>query len=233
MNEFVKMSAEINELAKALTKAQSEFKPVEKNGFNPYFNSKFSTLGDVENASKEALAKHGLSLIQFPSAGSSQGQIGITTLLIHSSGQWISGTVYFYAKDSSPQAMGSCITYARRYTKAAALGLTSEEDDDGNHASKTSDSPQNRNLGPSSSTASLGGAYVVPFGKYKGKALSELTPDDIESYVKFLSNPKDGKAPSGNAATFIAEARRYLSGPSKSEPARDDLPDFSDEDIPF
>ncbi len=236
MNEFISMSPDITELAKALSKAQAEFKPVEKNCTNPYFNSKYSDLSAISAATKEALAKHGLSIVQLPTGGSGNG-ISLTTILLHVSGQWISGSATYYGKDPTVQAMGGCLTYGRRYGQSAALNLHTEEDDDGNGVSKPQANQTQQKLYQAVTVPlsnSSGKAYTVMFGKFKGKTLSEIPTEEIESYVRFLSTPKDGKAPSPGGLEFIAEAKRFLSGPKMDPgPAKDSTPDFDDSDIPF
>jgi CHASE2 domain-containing sensor protein len=58
-----------------------------------------------------------------------QGYCGVETILMHSSGEWISNTLLLACKKQDPQAMGSAITYARRYAYQSVLGIPSEDDD--------------------------------------------------------------------------------------------------------
>ena len=95
---------------------------------NPFFKSKYADLESVFNAIKEPFAANGLSVCQIVNVGT------ITTMLLHSSGQWISGESPIKTKDDSAQAMGSGITYARRYALSSICGVYSSEDDDGNLA---------------------------------------------------------------------------------------------------
>lgn len=123
-------SPEIGNLAKALIKFQKEVKPVKKESENPYFKSKYADLASIIDTIKEPLAKNGLGYTQFPI-----GEFGLTTILMHESGEWIEETFTLRPVDAKPQSVGSAITYARRYALGAILGIATEEDDDGNKAS--------------------------------------------------------------------------------------------------
>jgi hypothetical protein len=128
---------ELNELAKALSLAQAEMRNAEKDAANPFFKSSYTTLAAAWDACREPLTKHGLSVVQMP--GSDEQGLTVTTVLLHSSGQSMSSTLRLYPKDSSPQSMGSAISYGRRYSLMAMIGLASaDDDDDGNQASQPS-----------------------------------------------------------------------------------------------
>lgn len=125
-------SDQINELAGALSKAQGVIIPASKDSDNPFFKSKYADLASVWEVAREPLSKNGLSIMQHPSAEANV--VTVETVLTHSSGQWMSSRLTMNAKDASPQAIGSCITYARRYGLSAVVGIASEIDDDGNAA---------------------------------------------------------------------------------------------------
>lgn len=126
-------SEKINELAKALSLAQAEIEPAAKDSENPFFKAKYADLSAVWRVCRGPLTKHGLAIIQPPS---SQGnQVKVCTLLLHNSGQWICSSLTMTAKAADPQSIGSALTYARRYGLAAMVGISAEEDDDGNKAS--------------------------------------------------------------------------------------------------
>ena len=125
-------SEQINELATALSKAQGVIIPASKDADNPFFKSKYADLASVWEVAREPLSKNGLAIIQLPSADGNI--VTLKTLLTHSSGQFISSDLTMVAKDASPQAIGSCITYLRRYSLSAVVGIASEIDDDGNSA---------------------------------------------------------------------------------------------------
>ena len=126
-------SDSINELAAALAKAQGEMENAKKDVTNAFFKSKYADLASVIDAAKQPLAKNGLSVVQYTITNDA-GDVVLFTQLNHSSGQWISGTYPIKPVKNDPQGMGSAITYARRYTFSAIVGIASE-DDDGNAAS--------------------------------------------------------------------------------------------------
>ena len=134
----MKMSSEINELAKALAKVQSEMGAVAKDSSNPFFKSKYADLAACWSSVAPLLTKNGLSVTQIcdePSGEEDKTSVIIETVLMHESGQWIAGRLKMVPVKSDPQGIGSCITYARRYALMAITGLVADEDDDGNAAS--------------------------------------------------------------------------------------------------
>jgi hypothetical protein len=120
-------SAEINEIATALSKAQGEMGGALKDSANPFFKSKYADLASVWDACRGPLSKHGLAVIQAPTT--SGNLVSVMTLLTHGSGQWIRDTLTVAAKDDSPQAVGSCISYLRRYALQSFAGVAPEDDD--------------------------------------------------------------------------------------------------------
>ena len=137
-------SENINELAKALCGAQGLILPASKDSSNPFFKSKYADLAAVWEVARDPLYKNGLSVSQHPTADGNV--VTVETVVTHSSGQWMSSKLTMTAKDASPQAIGSCITYIRRYSLSSILGIASEEDDDGNAATHSAHSvkPQNK-----------------------------------------------------------------------------------------
>lgn len=125
----VERSETIGELAKALAKFQGKVKTVSKNAENPFYKSKYASLDNIIETIREELATSELAVTQFP-----HGKDELTTILVHSSGEYIQASVKFTPKDNSPQAIGSAITYMRRYSLSAVLGIATDEDDDGNAA---------------------------------------------------------------------------------------------------
>ena len=125
-------SQEINELAAALAKAQAEMGASIKGAENPFFKSKYADLGSVIKAVKEPFANNGLSFVQFPLR--KENTAGVTTRLMHSSGQWLEDKFTLPVGKFDAQGVGSCLTYARRYALQAIAGIPAA-DDDGNAAS--------------------------------------------------------------------------------------------------
>lgn len=126
-------SDQINELATALAKAQGQIEGAKKDSANPFFKSTYADLASVWDACRRQLSSNGLSVTQCPEE--SESGISVETMLMHSSGQWISGRYSMPVSKVDAQAVGSAITYARRYALAAIVGIA-PEDDDGNKAVK-------------------------------------------------------------------------------------------------
>ena len=126
-------SEQINELAAALAKAQGQIEGAKKDSINPHFKNRYADLASVWDACREALTTNGLSVVQ--SAENCEAGYGVTTMLLHTSGQWMRGTLYLKPAKDDPQGAGSVLTYARRYALAAMVGIA-PEDDDANAASQ-------------------------------------------------------------------------------------------------
>jgi len=124
-------SEKIGELAKALAMAQGGFKPVKRDATNPFYHSKYAPLSSIIDATREALTKNGLAFLQTVSVND---HVTVETMLMHESGEWVKGAISLKPKADDPQAAGSAITYGRRYSLGAILGVASEDDDDGNTA---------------------------------------------------------------------------------------------------
>lgn len=120
-------SESIGALAAALSKAQADITGALKDSSNPFFKSKYADLASCWDACRKQLAANGLSVMQ-TTRMTEQGLMLVTTLA-HSSGEWMAGEMPVLTKDSSPQAQGSGITYARRYALAAIVGLAQIDDD--------------------------------------------------------------------------------------------------------
>ena len=126
-------SEQINELAAALAKAQGQIEGAKKDSINPHFKNRYADLSSVWDACREALTTNGLSVVQ--SAENCEAGYGVTTMLLHTSGQWMRGTLYLKPTKDDPQGAGSALTYARRYALSAMIGIA-PEDDDANAASQ-------------------------------------------------------------------------------------------------
>lgn len=140
-------SESITHLAAALAMAQAEMPVAVFDATNPFLKSKYASLGSVIQASRPILAKHKLSLMQFPISGPNLGLapgatgqdsgacIGVESVLTHESGEFVSERVVIPLTDEKGktrvQCAGSTLTYLRRYSWAAILGMYSDEDSDG------------------------------------------------------------------------------------------------------
>ena len=117
-------------IIKALIAFQSECKPIIKDSNNPFFKSKYADLASIWSTVQPILAKNGLAVTQL---------IGIdnklVTVLLHTSGEEFTSVCPIVVKEqNNPQALGSAITYARRYGLSALLSIVTDDDDDGEKA---------------------------------------------------------------------------------------------------
>jgi hypothetical protein len=162
----------------------------EKDETNPHFQSAYATLAAVWDACRAPLSKHGLSVVQAtePFAG---GML-LHTRLMHSTGQFIESVYEVRPTQATPQGFGSALTYARRYSLMALVGVAADDDDDGNEASKKGKT--NVATNPKSPAAS-GGPVVKP------KAVSSPPPAAVA-----------GPSPSGPSEPQLARLFAIANG---------------------
>lgn len=190
-----KRSSTIGAIAGALAKAQGEMDGARKDSTNPHFKSQYADLASVWDACRAPLSKHGLSVLQPVSADGAK--VTVTTILAHSSGEWLEESLTMTAQQNTPQGVGSAITYGRRYGLASMVGIA-PEDDDGNAASgkpslqqETSASPQPRQkpdgyddwLTDMASAADEGWPKLsAAFGKSKPEYRNHVTGPDKDQW---------------------------------------------------
>ncbi len=121
-------SESLKNIAAALLAFQKDAPAVTKDAKANY--GKYATLGNVIDSTREALAKNGLSFMQLPDGD------GLTTIIMHTSGEWVSATGTLILDKQTPQGLGSALTYGKRYGLTSALGIAADEDDDGAAAEK-------------------------------------------------------------------------------------------------
>ena len=139
-------SENINELACALAKAQGEISSAIEDKVNPHFKSSYASLSSIWEACRLPLSKNGLAVIQVMS--SENQELVLITTLAHSSGQWIKSILPISNVKATPQALGSAITYMRRYSLAAMVGVAPDDDDDGNQAQGPVNQPKQNKINP-------------------------------------------------------------------------------------
>ena len=175
-------SESIDKLATALNKFQGEVANILKTSENPYFKSKYAKLEDILNEYRPIWTKHGLSISQHP-VTDEQGRIGVQTEVYHNSGEYrIFPPFYLTLTKNDPQGGGSAITYARRYSLAAVLGIQQEDDDGNTHA-----------VSPTKAKAEQKQDHVIEtkqrkiqevLTKYSKDKLYGFNPDAVKQFIK-------------------------------------------------
>jgi hypothetical protein len=123
----VMMSPTVAELAKALCAVQAKLEPATKNAMNPHLKSKYADLASCYEASRALLTANGLTVVQPPEGEG--GVVGVHTILLHTSGEFIGSTFTVPLPEAKAQLVGSLLTYFRRYTYSSTIGLATEDDD--------------------------------------------------------------------------------------------------------
>ena len=210
----MKKSEQVDKLAAALCKAQAEMGGAVKDAKNPFFKSSYADLTSVIKAIKEPFANNGLSYSQFPVTSEGGGGIGVVTILLHSSGQWIESEFYLPLAKKDPQAGGSAVTYARRYSLQSMAGIPTAEDD--------AEAAMMRGKPVEKSREELCAEAVeahIDSLQYIRKVLSDPTDDNVAlAKEAFGEIPEDDQramwvAPSKcNTAFLTTEERRLIKG---------------------
>jgi len=194
----MRFSDNISNIAAALSKVQAEIKNPIKTAENKGVQGapKYATLEDtLSEFVRPMLTKHGMSVFQSVTSGGGDtvASVGVKTVLFHESGEFIEGD-YVYCDVNVPvsnqgkkiltegQATGVCITYLRRYSLNAALGITGDKDTDGSYGEIEQE--------PLTYESAL--TYEITFGKHNGKTLKEIYKTD-RPYIEYLSEKGDDR----------------------------------------
>ena len=171
----MKTSENITEIASALAKAQELINPAAYDAANPHFRSRYATLASVMQSCRAALSKNQIAVVQGTTV--SDKNVTVTTMLIHSSGQFISDDIMIPVVQNTAQAIGSALTYGRRYGLSALVGIVSEEDDDANEAMPPVSTTENKE---------------VRFTPQKSNQTSNNNaPQTVKAEVKAVRQPKE------------------------------------------
>jgi len=199
-------------------------KAAHRDSANPYFKSTYADLASVYDACRDALHENGIALLQ--PASSPAGEVyGVETVLLHESAQWISDTLFLKPTKNDPQAAGSAITYARRYSLAAMVGVM-QVDDDANAASghKPNQAPATAQPIPAAGAKTLS-QKIKEFEAYdpandrhkvklkdaaiKNERVAALQGEDLKKVLIDISNTLKGV----NMANLEATVKEYLDIP--------------------
>lgn len=124
------MSESIKNLATAQVEIQKEIADMPKDSKG--YGYTYTSYDALVKYLRPLLTKHGISFVQMPVG--SDNEIGVETLYMHTSGEWIRSAVCSPIVESKQmnvyQSVGSAITYFRRYSLSAFVGIASDEDND-------------------------------------------------------------------------------------------------------
>ena len=196
----MRTSESIKSIAAALCKFQQECESPKKSAVNPHFKNKYAPLEEIIKAVTPTMVKHGLS--HFQSTSADGDSVVVTTVLMHTSGEFIeSDPLRLPMGKATAQGAGSSLTYARRYSLCAILGIAAEEDDDANGASDQQNDTNkqvasesqlnfiNKLLGDVASATNItrDRAYQTLKAKMK-KDMEWYTPQDASQAIKILQD---------------------------------------------
>jgi len=170
-------SESIDLLAISLAKAQGKITVAIEDKKNPHFKSTYSSLNSIWDACRSAISEEGLSVTQImqPSATS----IDLITILLHESGQWIKSVLPIPSLQLTPQQLGSAITYLRRYSLSAIVGVAPGFEDDG-------ESVRNEKIQSTPSVKALSKSEIDSF--VKRNSIFEKT--QIHEYLNHVAESK-------------------------------------------
>jgi len=159
-------SETIGKLTLALSKVQAQLKPAKENSKNPFFKSSYADLGSVWDSIRKLLSDNELAVIQMPTDVG-----GLTTIISHSSGEYMSSTMYIPSKEDA-HGVGSAISYARRYALASVVGVVTG-DDDGNGAVKGTSNVSKKSTSKPKLTDAQYDGMVKAIGEGKGSVVEQ------------------------------------------------------------
>ena len=169
----MKTSESITNISKALVAFGQSMPKVPKDKVNPHFKSKYASLSIMIEKATPILAANKLVIVQQIDGDA------LTTTLLHESGEYITATATMPCSNpTNPQAMGSAITYARRYAYGSILSLDIDDDDDANAATAV----------PKQVTQPKPQPKVVP------KAERIIVSEGDETFLKIVKAVSEGKA---------------------------------------
>lgn len=200
-------SQSVIKLSGALVKAQAEMPSVKFDATNPFLRNKYASLGAVIETAKPVLAKNGIAVVQTPV--SDGDKIGVTTLLMHESGEWLEDTIMLEIGEekgkSRAQVAGSIVTYLRRYSISAILNMYADEDTDGHNGnSQKPEQPKPEPKAPAPQptkqaavpatdehkkliaefSASFNGVPIVMRGQAKTPNIGKATDEEIRAAIE-------------------------------------------------
>jgi len=141
----MKHSEQINEIATALAKAQGEMRTVtkDKRANAGKYGYTYASFAAVVESIIGPLSRNGLSFAQ--TFDQTDKSVTVTSRVLHTSGQWIEGNCTIPVAGNNAQAVGSAITYGRRYGLCSLVGVVADDDDDAQEAQRNPPSTKTLN----------------------------------------------------------------------------------------
>jgi len=194
------------EIATALAKFQGSMSAVKKDAVNPFYKSKYATLDTIWEAIRKPLSENGLSVVQ--TLGIVEGNSVLETTLYHTSGELISGVQLVNPVKLDPQGLGSAITYARRYSLSAILGIVADDDDDANIATKPESKQEPKAKSPETPSKSASEDSITEPQTKKIYALAKakgFSPEEAKDFMQKTFNKTFTKALTKSEASQMIE----------------------------
>ena len=187
----MRTSDEISEISEALVEAQSEMENPPKNATASAgkFSYDYTTLDELIEDCQSVLNEHGVTVIQ--GGKTIDGIPHITTRLLHESGQWIESTAQVMTETRDPQDYGKGITYSRRYSLSAMLGIASEEDDDAAHTGSSKPSGGGQKPMADNEGSITENQRKAIHGKASGKICPKKELDGKSEIISYIKSSSD------------------------------------------
>jgi hypothetical protein len=204
---MIETSVETAKLDEAMAKAQSKVSAAVKDKINPAFRSKYADLASVWDACREALTSNGIFVSQWP-IHSEDGRLHIVTRLAHK-GEWIKAHFSLPVGKQDAHGYAGALTYAKRMSLSAAVGVVADDDDDGNAASQRPSFEPKKAAAPMPATdiESVGDTYIRKFNEAES---SEAFEEQVEKARAAWS--RFGTADKAKVQNSIAARRAYWLG---------------------
>lgn len=230
---MIRTSEKIGTLSKALAAFQGVVEPLTKDAKNPHLKNRYASLAGIVQAIQPLLSEYGLVITQAPQGA--DGLVGMTTRVIEAdSAEWIESTILIPLGQPGPgrnlaQEVGSTLSYLRRYTLLAALGLVIDDDDDGAAGQR----PPTRRP-----AATKKPATKKPSGNGKTAKAEELFPEEgdqtSQAYWDALGPTERGCYRSwDNVRGAIGDLERYKSPQAVTGVIKKLFPGFTENGYPI
>jgi len=201
----VNKSESISALAKSLAIAQSKIKNTPASKENSHFKSHYTPLDDLLEMARSVLPENGLSVLQ--SVSGSSDNISVVTMIMHESGEWIeSDPLTMKTEKNTPQGQGSAITYGRRYSLSAILGIATDPDDDGNEAEKQKSQKQ---AAPKQQTPPTNDQASAIKDVFLASEDDQISSADKKSLLLLIADETGKAADLTKKATLTAIVKKY------------------------